>query len=120
MEGNMVLKITGVVFLTLFFINWVCLLSSRKIGKIPLGDFILIGLLISFVFYNSASLKGLAQCIPDGINILVGEVDEKTSGFRQEVFGIKSGIDEIFSDVRSLTEGEFMKQIPEGFQYHVP
>ena len=116
----MVLKIAVVVFCTLFLINGVSLLSSHKMGKIPLGDFIIIGLVMLLIFHSRAKLTSLAQSISDGISLVVSEVDAETSDIRHEILGIKSGVDEIFSVLRVVVNGEVADQMHMGIKYQIP
>lgn len=116
----MVLKIAGVVFCTLFLINWVSLLSSQKMGKIPLGDFIIIGLVMLLILHNRAKLISLAQCIPDVISIISSEVDAKTGSVRREMSGMKNNADELFSTVKAIVNGEVADQMYIGIKYQIP
>ena len=116
----MVLKIAAVVFCTLFFINWVSILSSQKMGKIPLGDFIIIGLVLLLVLHNRAGLVSLAQCVPDGISLITKEVDARTGGIKRGVLEVKKDATEIYSAVKAITNGEVAEQIHLGIKYQLP
>ena len=93
----LILQLAIVVFVILFFINWVVTLSGQTFRGCRWGDFILIFILGILIFSNSTRLRSLAGALPDTVYWL-------TSKPRAQWQKIQGGVNDTRQTVNALSD----------------
>jgi len=110
-EGNIIIRVGGAVFLVLFCINGITWLACQKMGRIPLGDFILIGIFFVCIFFNQQKVRNFAELIPDCLGVAVMEVNQKIDSMGRDINRFRKMVKDATSTMNSFYSGEMQKEL---------
>ena len=82
MEAAGLLKLAGIIFAILFFVNWVCTLSAQQLNGFRWGDYILAVILGMVIFFNMEHIRSLAAVLPDSAAVFVTDTRTRTEDIR--------------------------------------
>ena len=110
-EWSVLVQITGLILLVLFFLNWVCTLSAQKVKGVRWGDFLLILLVGAFIFLNMDRLRSFAAFIPDTAEVFVEETKVKTQDLRDGIRDTRATVDQLSDYLKEVAQREMEYQM---------
>lgn len=110
-SAMLVLKIAGVVFLTLFVINAACQIGSWRIKGFPFGDFVLVLAVGVLIVIFAPRIEATGRMVADALSFAEFEWTAHSRAAREQIKSLKKDADLLMQQAEKIKRGEFQERM---------